>query len=43
MTFEINLISRLQKTLKEQMVLYKNQKKENDEIQKKQDAVRKYV
>ena len=33
------LILRLQKTLKEQMVLYKNQKKENDEIQKKQDAV----
>ena len=39
MTFETNVISRLQKTLKEQMVLYKNQKKENDEIQKKQDAV----
>ena len=38
-TFETNVISRLQKTLKEQMVLYKNQKKENDEIQKKQDAV----
>ena len=41
MTFETNFISRLQKTLKEHMVLYKKQKKENDAIQKEQDAVSK--
>ena len=41
MIFETNFIPRLQKTLKEHMVLYKKQKKENDAIQKEQDAVSK--